>query len=506
MSQAGKRAAPRQLLHGLGIVDVPPLREVGEEEVVLDQELHGGRVVGVEVEPPRHRLDERHALGRVPVPERLADVMEEDAEHEELRPFHLGEDLRELVGLGALPGAEAFQYLHRQERVLVDGKPVVVIVLDETVQRTELREVGAEHPGVVHPPEGGRHAPPRTEDREEEVLQLGRRPPGLRGERWRGLLEGPLELDAELAPELLRVPEDPQDPGGFCLEDARLREVEPAGVDDQPVGEGRAAPAPPDRAVTGEPFLAARDQPRRDAVDRAGVPIVIAHERLGAEPHLVVLVSEAFGHRDLEPALQHVLLGPGQEVELVANAPEEGEGRVGRRPLLGGQESLVLQLPERARPEAGGGEPQRRVDVPQPAGRFFDVRLLEVDRTAVPAVALVPLREHPGEKLGVVAAVDLAPERPLERAEEPLLAGEHARGLHRGAARQVRPREGQAVVEGAAGVADAEPEIPEGVEDLLGHALDVRRHLAPVDQHEVEVGGGVELAPAVSAERHEHER
>ena len=302
------------------------------------------------------------------------------------------------------------------------------------------------------------------------------------------------------------MPEDPQDAGGVRLEHARLRQVQPPVVDDQPVGERGATSAPPHRAVASEPFLAARDQPRRDAVDRAGVPVVVAHERLDAETHLVVLVPEALGHGGLQPALEHVLLGAGQEVELVPDAPEEGEGRVGRRPLLGGQEPLVLQLPERPRPEAGRGEPQGRVDVPQPAGRLLDVRLLEIDRAAVPAVALVPLREHAGEELRVVPAVHLAPERLLERAEEPLLAGEHARGLHRGAARQIRPRERQTVVEGAAGVADAEPQVPQGVEDLLGHALHVRRHLAPVDQHEIEVGRGMKLPAPVSAQRHQDER
>ena len=231
-------------------------------------------------------------------------------------------------------------------------------------------------------------------------------------------------------------------------------------------------------------------------MDRPGVAVVVAHERLDPEADLVVRVAEALRDRRLEAPLEDVLLRPRQEVELVPDPPEEGEGRIRGRPLLGRQVPLVLELPECPRAEPRRGEPERRVNVPQPPGGLLDVRLLEVHRAAVPAVALVALGQHLGEELRVVPAIDLAAERLLERAEQAVVAGEHAGGLHRRAARQVRPREGQAVVEGPAGVAHAETEVPEGVEDLLRHPLDVGGDLASVDEHEVEVGGGVELACA----------
>jgi hypothetical protein len=50
-------------------------------------------------------------------------------------------------------------------------------------------------------------------------------------------------------------------------------------------------------------------------------------------------------------------------------------------------------------------------------------------------------------------------------------------------------------------VADPEPEIPEGVEDLLRHPLDVGADLAAVDEHDIQIGGGMELASPVPAER-----
>ena len=54
------------------------------------------------------------------------------------------------------------------------------------------------------------------------------------------------------------MPEDAQDARGVHLKGARLREVEAAVEDDQPVGERRPPAAAAHRAVAGEPFLAAR--------------------------------------------------------------------------------------------------------------------------------------------------------------------------------------------------------------------------------------------------------
>ena len=83
--------------------------------MVLDQELDGRRVVGIEVEPARHVADEGYALLGMAVTEGLADVVEQDAEHEELRALHLGDDLRELFRLGAPAGTEPLQDLHGKE-------------------------------------------------------------------------------------------------------------------------------------------------------------------------------------------------------------------------------------------------------------------------------------------------------------------------------------------------------------------------------------------------------
>src|SRR5262249_59130319 len=113
-----------------------------------------------------------------------------------------------------------------------------------------------------------------------------------------------------------RAQEAARGAGGVRLERARLRQVEPTVVNAPPVGERRPPTPASDRAVAREPFLAVRDQARRDAVDRARVAVVIAHEGLDPKADRVVLIAEALRDRGLEPALQDVLLRPREAVQL----------------------------------------------------------------------------------------------------------------------------------------------------------------------------------------------
>ena len=84
-------------------------------------------------------------------------------------------------------------------------------------------------------------------------------------------------------------------------------------------------------------------------MDHPGVQVVVAHEPLDAERGLVALVAEVLGDPGLEVAPEHVVLVAREEVQLVADAPEKGQRRVGRRLLARRDEPLVGQLAERAR-------------------------------------------------------------------------------------------------------------------------------------------------------------
>src|SRR5207249_9014273 len=140
----------------------------------------------------------------------------------------------------------------------------------------------------------------------------------------------------------------------------------------------------------------------------------------------------------LDVAREHVVLVARKKVQLVAGAPEKGQRRVGGRLLARRDESLVAELAQGAGAELGGAEPHRGVDVAQPARRLLHVRLADVRRRAVAAITLVALAQGRLEELAEVAPVDVVAQDAAEPGEQPPLAGEEPRLLHRGAARKVR--------------------------------------------------------------------
>src|SRR5262245_9458521 len=304
------------------------------------------------------------------------------------------------------------------------------------------------------------------------------------------------------------MPEHLHEPDRLALEEAGIAValVQAAVDEDQAVGQGLLALAALGRATAGERLLAARDQPARDPVDGPGVEIVVAHEPLDAEALALVDVAEVLGDPRLQVASEDVVLVAGQEVERVARAPQERERLVGQGLLAGGDEPPVGELTQRARLELGGTQPHGRVHVAQAARGLLHVRLADVGRGAVLAIPLVALGQSRGEELLEVAPVHVLAEHAAEVPEEPAVAGHEPRLLHRRTARQVRARHGDAVVEGTQAVADLQPEVPQRVQQLLGHPLDVRGQFAVVDDHEVDVRRGVQLAAPVAAEGDQDER
>ena len=366
---------------------------------------------------------------------------------------------------------------------------MVDVVLHEAGQRVPLGQVPAQHSQLVHLAERLGDPAPVAADAEEEVAGLRRGAERVVDE-IEGLLDGALHVDAHLEAELMAMPEHLEEPQRLLAEGApvRLGQVQLLVDDDEPVGERLLAQAPLHGGAAREGLAAAGDQAPGYPVDHPRVEIVVAHELLDPERQLVGGVAEVLGDLGLDVAREHVVLVPGEEVQLVAHPPQEGERLVARLLLARGDEPLVQELAQGPGAELGGGEPHRGVDVAQPARRLLHVGLAHVGRPAELAVALVALGEGGLEELGEVLLVDVLREHFPEAVEEAPVAHQEARLLHRGAAREVGAGHGQAIGQAAHRVADLQAEIPERVEQPLGRPLDVGAHLAVVDHHEVEVG------------------
>ena len=437
----------------------------------------------------------------------LADVVQQHAHHQEAGALHLAHHLGIALGVGGLAGRERLQVLHREQRVLVGGELVIDVVLHEARERAPLGQVAPEHPQLVHLAEGLRDPAPVATDAEEQLPGLRRRAEPIVDE-VEGVLDRPLHVDAQLEPELVTVPEDLQQPQRVLPERAAvgMRQVQLLAEHDEAVRERFLAQPAVHPGPARQRLAAAGDQAPGHAVDHPRVQVVVAHELLHRQRQLVAGVAEVLRDLRLDVARQHVVLVAGQEVQLVPHPPQEGERLVGRLLLPLGDEPLVRQLAERPGAELGGGQPHRGVDVAQPSRRLLHVGLAHVGRPAELPVALVPLGERGFQELVEVLLVDVLGQHFPEAVEEPAVAHQEARLLHRGAARKIGARHGQAVRQAAHRVADLQSEVPQGVEDALGHPLDVGAHLAVVDEQQVQVRERMQLAAAIAAERHQDHR
>ena len=104
-------------------------------------------------------------------------------------------------------------------------------------------------------------------------------------------------------------------------------------------------------ARAAHPLLALLDHQRRVGLDRPGVPVVVRHEALDGKLGAVAAVAE--GQRDLllDVERELVVLAAAEQVQLVAQSPEEVEGglqllhaRLRLRQLQPEQLGLVRQL------------------------------------------------------------------------------------------------------------------------------------------------------------------
>jgi len=359
----------------------------------------------------------------------------------------------------------------------------------------------------VHLRQRQRHPPPRATDVEEHVTHRRRRPDVVLDDVER-VLERALQVGRQVAAQPVQVPEDPHEARRIAAQGVGVTvgQVQAAVVEHQAVDQGLLALAALGRAPARQRLLAARDEPSAHAMDPARVQVVLAHEALDAEGVAVVGVAEVLGDLRLQVARQHVVLVAGEEVQLVARAPQEGERGVGARLLARRDESLVGQLAQRAGAELGRAQPHRRVHVAQAAGRLLDVGLADVGRGAELAVALLALGQRHRQELAEVLAVDVVAQDAAEAREESPVALDQPRLLHRGAAGEVGAGHGHAVLQRAQAVAHLQAEVPQRVEQLLHDPLHERRQLPVVDDHEVDVRRGVQLATSVAAQRDHHER
>ena len=147
------------------------------------------------------------------------------------------------------------------------------------------------------------------------------------------------------------------------------------------------------------------------------------------------------------------------------------------------------------------GNPEQRVQVPQPAFAVLDVRFDQIARLSAAPDAVFAFRELGGDEIGGGVAHDFVVKARHQFVEQLAVAEQKARFENGGADRHVRLRLADAFIDRAGGVADLQPRIPQGIKNRFRNQLAPGGLFVRKQKQEIDVGAGRLQAAAVAAGR-----
>ena len=275
-----------------------------------------------------------------------------------------------------------------------------------------------------------------------------------------------------------------------------------------PLGQPGAERKP---ALPRRPQRHALFQRARDEEDVPHVRVKVAHEFLNALARRAVAVTEIVRHGRLQVLAQHVERTVDVVMQFRPRAQQKIIGRL-QLPALGfADKFLLLQFAQRARAVFEKRHPQQVLEIAQAAAAVFDVRLLHAGRVAELG-APRRLVFQPHRNVFVLETGDaFVDERFLEPGEQRLLADDEPRFDERRFRLHVRVRHIHAIVNAPHRVSDLQADVPQRIQHAVNQPGQIRqrfarRNLAVVQKHEVNVAVRVQLAAAVTANRHQRQR
>ena len=427
--------------------------------------------------------------------EPLAEVVNEQREqHQPLPP-----DLPPGGPEPALVGREGVRLFDRHDAVLVHRVLVVVVELQQIAGVGELGDDPLEQSHVVQPTQGRTETPRLLEQRQEpgprrlvDRVGMGRRgspggPHGLPRPAGDRQVVQHRQLDQThdaFGPpcDLRRRVGQHRDLGGPDAEQAVDAVPDEAG---EQLADGRRATHAPHQRLgdLGHPPRVAEILPH-EPLDTEQ-PSLLVDPPGGRQPHLLV-------------ARQVVAGATGREMQVGADPGEEFAGIPQAVGIALGERPQMHEVVERRRVPAHATEPADELDVAQAARRPLHVGLQQ-GRGLTELLRLVASRgEQPVDQPAGAAARE-SPEPRLEPLQDVAVSLEQAALAQRTEDRRIAGGEAPGIGHGA----HALPDLQTGVEQPLeqqpcrrGHGR-LRRGL--VQDHEIDVGEGGHLAPAVAA-------
>ncbi len=231
-------------------------------------------------------------------------------------------------------------------------------------------------------------------------------------------------------------------------------------------------------------------------------PVILLHEAFDAGLRVLAFKAQQGGDGALVVEQQPVFGTPGEHVQGVAHLPQEflGRGQQGVFALY--QKTFASQGAQVKGAVLATGHPQNRLNIPQAAGRAFDVGFQVVFGVVVLVV--------PGFLLGTLGQEEVLARPHVRGAGDFEHALAQALGAGDGAAFHEVGDDGEvgtglfgALVDRAYALADFQANVPQQCQKTLdGIAKDLMVGAVQQDQ-QVDVGIGVQLATPVAADRYQ---
>ena len=234
--------------------------------------------------------------------------------------------------------------------------------------------------------------------------------------------------------------------------------------------------------------------------DRIHPGVEVAQEALHRLLAGFLPVPEAFGELDLVFEVQLVGLPAAEMMQVVADVPHEIQG-LPEGPVFGvGEQSQVLEIPGLAQVVFEACDPDHRVIVPQSALALLEVRFQQIRGVPVVGMAAVRVGHQLFENAAGVFADDFLAELRHQLGEQHRHTADET-GVQDGCQNvQVLGRQGQALLEGAGGVADVHADVPERVDHFPDQVFGLRRGALAEEEQQVDVGVEALLFPAIAAQ------
>ena len=174
LSRSSRADEIGELLDDIGVFGVAAEGDERHPHVMADEEEHGLARVAGDLQARQCAFGHALALEGVVVVAPLADVVQEQGQHQQLRRRQPREHTAKALPARLDIAGEPFQVADGQQRVLVDGVPVVEVAHHPPRDRLELGEDAAEQAAVVHLAEPVVQPADRLEERHQRgpVIRL----------------------------------------------------------------------------------------------------------------------------------------------------------------------------------------------------------------------------------------------------------------------------------------------------------------------------------------------